>query len=272
MSYTLLDLFDYHPVNGVPEAAAGLFAIMAAIQIWQTIHYSAPKWMYILVGTAIAECVGYIVRSVILYHTSLGIFIFMNLCLLLPPNALALFNYKVIGEIVRRSNVPPRRFWLKHKFIVWFFFGSDVFSFLIQATGGSMQSSESTRNAGKYIALFGLAIQLIFFGCFVAITIYVKRCASYVVSAGPKDKTDTGAKIKLMRVILATTALLYVRSIYRVAEFADGYGGKIYGAEWAFYVFDCLAMLACFVIYILWFVGHHFPSEAVGEAIAMYSA
>ncbi|KAJ1934599.1 hypothetical protein FBU59_005649 [Linderina macrospora] len=219
-----------------------------------------------------SECAGYIFRSVIIYHTSLGLLIAMNLCLLLPPNAVALFNYKVVGEIVRRSNVPPRRFWLKHKFIFWFFVGSDVFSFTIQASGGSMQSSEDTRTAGKYIALFGLAIQLFFLACFVAITIYVKRCASYVVSAGPKDKTDTGAKIKLMRVILATTVLLYVRSIYRVAEFADGYGGKIYGCEWAFYVFDCLAMLFCFVIYILWYVGHHFPSEAVEEAIALYSA
>ncbi|KAJ1948808.1 hypothetical protein EC988_005023, partial [Linderina pennispora] len=158
------------------------------------------------------------------------------------------------------------------KFITWFFFGSDIFSFLIQATGGSMQATESTRNAGKYIALFGLAVQLIFFACFLAITIYVQRSAAYVVSAGPKDMTDKGAKIKLMRVIIATTILLYVRSIYRVAEFADGYGGKIYSAEWAFYVFDCLAMLFSFVIYILWFVGHHFPSKAVEEAIAMYSA
>ncbi|ORX68580.1 hypothetical protein DL89DRAFT_202908, partial [Linderina pennispora] len=217
------------------------------------------KWMYILVGTAVAESVGYIVRNVLIYHTSLGLFVFMNLCLLLPPNALALFNYKTIGEVVRRSNVAAHRFWLKPKFITWFFFGSDIFSFLIQATGGSMQATESTRNAGKYIALFGLAVQLIFFACFLAITIYVKRSAAYVVSAGPKDKTGTGAKIKLMRVIIATTILLYVRSIYRVAEFADGYGGKIYGAEWAFYVFDCLAILFSFVIYILWFVGHHFP-------------
>ncbi|KAJ1949331.1 hypothetical protein EC988_004813, partial [Linderina pennispora] len=128
MAYTLQDLFDYHPVNGVPGAAAGLFAIIAAIHVWQTIHYNAPKWMYILVGTAVAESVGYIVRNVLIYHTSLGLFVFMNLCLLLPPNALALFNYKTIGEVVRRSNVPAHRFWLKPKFITWFFFGSDIFS------------------------------------------------------------------------------------------------------------------------------------------------
>ncbi|KAJ1949523.1 hypothetical protein FBU59_001106 [Linderina macrospora] len=265
------DYFSYTPASKLPIIAAALFAVFIGVLTWQTIRFKAPKWVYILVGTALAEAVGFIIRAAIVNEASLGLFVTMTLFLLLPPNALALFNYRVIGEVVRRSRVPTTRFWLKPKFITWFFFGSDVFSFLVQSSGGGMMAMESMRDKGKHIALFGLAVQLVFFACFMAVTIVVKRNPQYRVECGPKDRDGVAAKKKLMGVIISTTALLYVRSIYRVAEFADGYGGKIYSCEWAFYVFDSLAILLCFVIYSVWFVGHHFPSRTMEDTYLMHS-
>ncbi|KAJ2877507.1 hypothetical protein IWW38_006557 [Coemansia aciculifera] len=51
---------------------------------------------------------------------------------------------------------------------------------------------------------------------------------------------------------------LYSRSIYRIAEFADGYGGSIYSAEWAFYVFDTILIFIAFIIYVAMPLGPHF--------------
>ncbi|KAJ2818700.1 hypothetical protein GGI24_005019, partial [Coemansia furcata] len=251
MGEKAIDYFTYTPVQGAPEAAAAIFVIVAAIIVWQIRRARAARWMYILVGTALAETIGYIVRTVCINHISLGLFICMMLFLLLPPNALALFNYKVVGEIARQSNVRARRFFLKPKFITWFFFASDVFSFLLQSTGGSMMSQHDMEVSGKWICVVGLAIQLGFLAAFVVVAIMIDRDPHYIVLCGPNDASEVRAKRRVMSTIHATTALLYVRSIYRLIEMIDGYGGKIYSAEWAFYVFDFAAILLMFIVYIV---------------------
>ncbi|KAJ2746871.1 hypothetical protein GGI20_001024 [Coemansia sp. BCRC 34301] len=258
-----IDYFTYTPVRGAPEAAAGIFLIVAGILFYQTKRTRAARWLHILVGTAIAESIGYILRTVCINHISLGLYIAMMLFLLLPPNALALFNYKVVGEIARQSTVPARRFYLRPRFITWFFFSSDVFSFMLQSTGGSMMANDDTQETGKWICVVGLAIQLGFLAAFVAVAVIVGRDPRYTVLCGPKQVSEAIAKRRVMWTVHATTALLYVRSIYRLAEMIDGYGGKIYSAEWAFYVFDFAAILLMFILYIVFFVGHNFPRKSM---------
>ncbi|KAJ2565509.1 hypothetical protein IW140_005317 [Coemansia sp. RSA 1813] len=176
----------------------------------------------------------------------------------------------MIGEISRISYDPDRKFWLKPRFITWFFFGSDVFAFIIQSTGGSMTITEDTKVSGRWICVVGLAVQLVFLLAFTLIAITVLRNPLYKVTKGPKDDDERVAKRRVMWVILGTTALLYMRSIYRLIEFVDGYGGKIYSAEWAFYVFDFVPIFLMFLIYIVFFIGYNFPRYGVsGSSIAL---
>ncbi|KAJ2400175.1 hypothetical protein GGI23_002197 [Coemansia sp. RSA 2559] len=270
MTYTALDLFTYNPVHVAPEIAACLFVLAAIILTIQIVKSLSARWMYILVGTAISESIGYILRAVCAEHASLGLFICMTLFLLLPPNALALFNYKTIGEISRISYDPDRKFWLKPRFITWFFFSSDVFSFLLQSSGGAMTATSSTKSIGRWVCIVGLAVQLVFLAAFTFSTLVVHRSPLYKVTKGPKDSDERAAKNRVVWVILGTTVLLYVRSIYRLIEFIDGYGGKIYSAEWAFYVFDFVPIFSMFLIYIVFFIGHNFPRYGIpGQGVSL---
>ncbi|KAJ2854601.1 hypothetical protein GGI22_004440, partial [Coemansia erecta] len=89
----------------------------------------------------------------------------------------------------------------------------------------------------------------------------------------PRDRSQAAAKRKIMVNITLTTILLYIRSIYRIAEFADGYGGKIYSAEWAFYVFDTVIVFVAFLVYMVLYVGPNFPRrQAAGSAAAAAAA
>ncbi|KAJ1828975.1 hypothetical protein LPJ56_000736 [Coemansia sp. RSA 2599] len=225
----------------------------------------SARWFYILVGTAVAESLGYIFRSVCINHISLGLFICMNLCLLLPPNALALFNYKVLAEIARQSNVSESRFYLRPRFIVWFFFASDVFSFLLQSTGASMTADDDMVASGRWICIGGLSIQLVFLTSFVVLVALIMRDPRYAVLEGDKDGAGKGSKMHVLWTVHATTALIYIRSIYRLVEFIDGYGGDIYSAEWAFYVFDSIMILLAFIVYIVVFLGRYFPRKQIGR-------
>ncbi|KAJ2783874.1 hypothetical protein GGI15_002436 [Coemansia interrupta] len=253
--------FTYTPVNVAPQVCACVFFIVAIISITQVIRARSARWLFILAGTAIAESAGYVFRAICISNASLGLYIAMMLLLLVSPNALALYNYRIVGVIARQSAVADVRALMRPKFITRGFFISDVLSFLLQMAGGGMMATESMAKTGKYICIFGLAIQLLFLSAFTWITIVIMRDRRYKVLAGPHNADGRSAKRRLFVVVLFTTILIYVRSIYRLIEFIDGYGGKIYGAEWAFYVFDMAMILAFFVSYIVVYVGHHFPRD-----------
>ncbi|KAJ1837127.1 hypothetical protein LPJ57_011526 [Coemansia sp. RSA 486] len=265
MSDTTFGYFTYYPIHGAPEVAAIVFATAAIILNLQIMNTNTVRWFYILVGTAIAEFAGYIFRIICISHATLGLFVCMNLCLLLPPNALALFNYKVLGEIARKSNVANSRVYLRPKFIVWFFFASDIFSFLLQSTGAGMTISEDTAKNGRWICIGGLAIQMVFLTSFIILVTIVMRDPRYVLLEGDKDGINKGSKKHVLWTVHATTALIYIRSVYRLIEFIDGYGGKIYSAEWAFYVFDTIMILLAFGVYIFVFLGTYFPKHSVNR-------
>ncbi|KAJ1822504.1 hypothetical protein LPJ56_000735 [Coemansia sp. RSA 2599] len=270
MSEEAFGYFTYYPVHGVPEIAAVLFAAVAIISTLQIMNTNSARWFYILVGTAVAECFGYIFRSICIDHVTLGLFICMNLCLLLPPNALALFNYKVLAEVARQSNVSESRFYLRPRFIVWFFFASDVFSFLLQSTGAGMTIKQETATNGRWICIGGLGIQMVFLTSFVVLATLIMRDPRYAVLEGDKDGAGKGSKMHVLWTVHATTALIYIRSIYRLVEFIDGYGGDIYSAEWAFYVFDSIMILLAFVIYIVVFLGWYFPKSSASHRVQLY--
>ncbi|KAJ2770498.1 hypothetical protein IWQ56_002143 [Coemansia nantahalensis] len=260
--------FSYVPVNVVPEIAAGAFVAIAGVLLAQTFKAQGPRWLLVLPATALCEAAGYGMRTVCIYWTTLGTFTATSLLLLLPPNALALTNYKALGDVIRESRdlVPahrrPRVFLLKPRFITWFFFGSDVLSFLLQGAGVAISTQSGRRALAKQTVLAGLYMQLFFLAVFLGITTYAFFDQRFTVARGPRDAGGQQAKRRLFAVVSLTTVLLYVRSVYRVAEFVDGYGGRIYGAEYLFYVCDTVPVLASFGVYMQSFLGHHLGRRA----------
>ncbi|CAO3599203.1 unnamed protein product [Absidia cylindrospora] len=280
-------LFHYQPVNGAPEAFAGIFLIFTVLFVHRIIKTKSSRWLYILPGTALVELIGYAFRVVCVYNTTLGNYVGMDLLILIAPNALALVNYKTLGVIIGLHSQhqhhqslddddntttigeleqekdqsiivqSPPRFWLRPRFVTWFFFWSDFFAFVLQGGGGGMQATAKLRDIGDIVTLVGLSIQLFFFACFAIIAIYVYRSPRYDYSLANVDQP----KQKVMVCLFATIVLLYIRAIYRVAEYATGYDGIIATAEWAFYVFDAAIITSCFLLYYIRFIGNYLPSH-----------
>ncbi|SAM09813.1 hypothetical protein [Absidia glauca] len=263
--------FHYEPINGAPEAFLVVFAIITALFIHRIIKSQSGKWLYILPGTALAEMIGYGFRTACVFETTLGMYIGMNFLLLVAPNALALVNYKTLGNVIAaktptftstdmegQHGVIKDPFWLRPKFVTWFFFWSDIFAFFMQGSGGGLQATASSQKLGQVITLIGLCVQLFFFAAFTAIAIYVYRSHHYDYQLLAMN-THHNPKKRVMTCLFVTIVLLYVRSIYRVAEYATGYDGPIATAEWAFYVFDSAVIVTCFLVYYIWFVGDHLP-------------
>ncbi|KAJ2486603.1 hypothetical protein IWW37_005555 [Coemansia sp. RSA 2050] len=266
--------FTYYPKDIYPDVAMALYLVATIVLIVQIVRQKAQFWLYILPGTAFAEALGYLFRELCVHKTTFTLYVLMTLFLLLPPNAMALVNYKTVGKIIGQSSVRSRWFFLRSRFVNWFYFSSDILSIALQGAGGGLMTSRQNREAGKKIVLMGLAIQLFFFACFLVTSFYVWAKSSYSVAMCSCDSSPMWAKRKVLFTVVATTVLLYLRSIYRIIEFADGYGGPIYSAEWAFYVFDTLLIYIAFIVYMAVPLGPHFvraktmPSEEAGEVTA----
>lgn len=256
---TLLRYFHYIPNKPLAIVSLVVYIIFGLLLIVITYRAKAKRFLYILPGTAFALALGYLLRIVILNKVTLGLYIGMTFFLLLPPNALALVNYKAAAEIIRLSDVQPKHFFVRYKFVKWFFFSSDILSFFLQASGGGLQAvgDAGLANVGRYITIIGLVIQLFFLSCFSYVCIYLHRRPNYVYQV----EGVTRPKEKLLFTLYTTLVMIFIRSIYRFAEYVAGYDGPIATAEWALYAFDTLPMAIAFILYIIFFMGNYLPKR-----------
>ncbi|KAJ1719893.1 hypothetical protein LPJ53_005414 [Coemansia erecta] len=254
--------FSYTPVQVAPEVLAGVFVLISVVLCAQTVRAHGPRWLLLLSATAMGEAVGYGFRTLCIYQTTKLSFTLMTLFLLLPPNLLALTNYKTLGATIQQSPLMQTTdsplILRRPRLITWSFAMSDAVSFLLQAAGVAISTQDGKRELAKHTVLVGLVVQLVFFAGFLALAVGVVRSWRLgIVRRGPRDRSDRSARLRLFTVIIATTGLLYVRSAYRVAEFVGGYGSWVYRTEWMFYVCDAAMVLASFVVYMTNFIGHH---------------
>lgn len=224
------------------------------------------------------ETIGYGARTVNASMTpdwTLIVYIIESLFILLGPALLAASIYMVLGRIVQLldaghlSWVPPR--WLTKIFVT-----SDVVSFLAQLagkscfprvharfcwavllslerTGGGILASADDKKGndlGRNVILVGLAIQIIFFSFFFVVTIAFHRRIR-------QDPTPASTETRVpwithIYVLYAVSALILVRSIFRVIEYAMGKDGVLVSNEVYIYIFDALLIFICVVTFNVW--------------------
>ncbi|KAK2809551.1 hypothetical protein FQN49_008607, partial [Arthroderma sp. PD_2] len=113
--------------------------------------------------------------------------------------------------------------------------------------GGIMSSGKSSSlSLGEKIIVVGLIIQILFFGFFTIVSFILHR---------RMNTHPTTASLSLgfswrrhIYGLYAVSVLILVRSIFRVAEFAQGSNGVLLEHEVYLYVFDAALMFALMVM------------------------
>jgi hypothetical protein len=141
----------------------------------------------------------------------------------------------------------------------------DVFSFLVQSTGAGLMSSGGAAKLGQDIVIAGLLIQIASFGLFIAIVVvfnvrYRQYNNTSMAHGGrrsrlPDEVGDSQARdipwSEMLWILYAISALIMVRSIFRIVEYAMGSDGYVLQHEWTLYVFDsCLMSLTMVIFYL----------------------
>lgn len=209
-------------------------------------------------GTDIAllpvQTVGYCGRIWSHYDRfGIGGFIIQALLILVAPALYAASIYMILGRLIRtlradhHSLIPIR--WVTKVFVA-----GDIVSFSLQGGGGGIQAGGSLDmfNLGEKIIIVGLFVQIAIFGFFVVTSILFHRRI-----LDQPTEVAIGGTIPWRRhlwVLYATSALILVRSVFRVVEYLQGNGGYLISHEVFLYVFDTLLMVIVMVIFAIWYV------------------
>lgn len=110
------------------------------------------------------------------------------------------------------------------KIFVW----GDILTLNVQSTGAGLVAQDGHEELGEYIVVEGLILQLIVFGFFVvAAGVWHVRMRGYGEKMG---EVEVGRHVNVpwrqgLRMLYVCCALIVVRSVFRVVEYAMGRRG-----------------------------------------------
>lgn len=197
----------------------------------------------------------------------LGPYIIQSLFIILPPSLYAATLYMIYGRVVFFVNAPEASV-IRPNRVTKIFVCGDVIAFFLQAGGGGMMAEPTMANVGQKIMLIGLFVQLLFFGFFLVISlIFWKRMRSspksYMI---PQHGKYTWSA--LLKMLLVAAAIVILRCVFRVIEFAQGTEGAIPTHEVYMYIFDAAPMFLVQILFHVIHAGDVFPHEFVPSVSA----
>ncbi|KAJ4350568.1 hypothetical protein N0V95_004617 [Ascochyta clinopodiicola] len=170
--------------------------------------------------------------------------------ILLGPALFAASIYMCLSRIIRgvrgdhHSLIKPS--WLTKTFVT-----GDVLSFVVQGGAAGLMVTGNNVKTGEGMVIGGLMIQIIMFGLFAVTAVLFQRRIER--SPTPESCSSALPWQKSMRMLYIVSALIMVRSVFRVAEYAMGNDGYLLKHEWTLYIFDSTLMFIVMVVYFLWY-------------------
>ncbi|ETS73872.1 hypothetical protein PFICI_14818 [Pestalotiopsis fici W106-1] len=258
--------YSYKPSMAGAVIFVILFAIAALYHIWLLVKNRVWYFIPFVIG-CLFEAVGYIGRamsSTEYPNFTKNPYIIQSVLLLLGPTLYAASIYMILGRLIVLLEADNYSI-IRPKWLTKFFVLGDVLSFFAQGGGGGLLTtakSQADVRRGENIILGGLGIQVLFFGFFIITTaVFHRRIRN---EPTPKSLRVVAPWRKLLYALYITSMLIMVRSIYRVAEYAEGQGGELQSKEFWLYIFDALPM----VVVAFAFIWMH-PSKVISRQLAM---
>jgi hypothetical protein len=139
------------------------------------------------------------------------------------------------------------------KYLTKIFVMGDVVSFLVQGSASGLMATGNNAAMGSNIVIAGLAIQVIMFVLFIVTSItFELRMRRSPTTGAFDERIDWMSRL---RTLYAVSALILIRSIFRVVEYAAGNDGYPLTHEWMLYVFDSVLMITSMLIWGIWHPG-----------------
>ena len=260
--------YRYHPSRIAAIVAAVAFSLTTFLHIYQVARRRTYYFIPLVIG-GFFEIIGFVGRILSADDLwALGPFIMQSLLLLVAPALFAASVYIILGRIILLTDgekySPVRQKWLTKLFVT-----GDVISFLTQCGGGGIQAAGTLAllHTGEKIIIVGLFLQLLFFGLFIFVAVIFHRRLSKTTkskssrSFGSRNSQSSHARLastsdsqdlpwkRHMYALYVASALIMIRSVFRVIEYLQGNNGYLLRREAFLYIFDALLMLIVMVLF-----------------------
>lgn len=197
------------------------------------------------------EFIGYASRAAASNNTGkLMPYIIQSVFVLLAPTLFAAAVYIVLAHIIRAVN-GERYSPIPMNLITKIFISCDIVTFFVQGGGAGMTVENSLANIGEYIVIAGLVLQIATFILFVITAVIFSRRMR-------KNPTPAAVQCdipwtKHLRSLYTVSAMILIRSIFRLIEYGLGNNGYLLGHEWPTYVFDSVPMFLGMICFGIWY-------------------
>ncbi|KAI4736771.1 RTA1-domain-containing protein [Aureobasidium sp. EXF-12298] len=250
-------LYRYDPSMAAAVIFILAFIVITALHFYQVVRTKTYFFAPFVIG-GLFEVIGYIGRAVSSEEApdfSIPAYSIQAILILVAPALFAASIYMELGRIIlltdgeQHSIIPSK--WLTKIFVI-----GDVISFCLQAAGGGIMASGTLQalENGEHITIAGLVIQILFFGFFIIVSITFNIRMARVPTS--RSMINSNPWKKHLYTLYGGSALILIRSVFRLIEYAQGNDGYLISHEWFLYIFDACLMLATMVL----FAWYH-PSE-----------
>lgn len=247
---TPIIIYGYTPSFALAMVAVVWFLLSFFLHLGQTIRHRS--WWFIPFSVGLAfEVVGYIARSLSAkldpYH--LIYYIINYFFIVTAPVLMAAGIYTILSVLIKQlgakySPFPP-------KSILWFFITSDAIATVVQVTGAALVGRKSAARQDPTPAnntlLAGLAYQVF------AMTAFVVTAAVFVSRAW-RAISVAGLRV-FIAVFSLSTALIYLRTVFRLAEAAQGLWGSLQVHEVYFACLEFVPVALAVLLFGAWHPG-----------------
>ncbi|KAH8707655.1 RTA1 like protein-domain-containing protein [Phaeosphaeriaceae sp. PMI808] len=262
--------YRYHPSRTAAIIFLVIFGLTTITHFYQVCRRRTWYFVPLVIG-GIFEVLGFFGRILSAKDLwAIGPYIMQSLLLLVAPALFAASIYIILGRVILLTDGEKhsvlRRQWLTKVFVT-----GDVLSFIVQGGGGGMQAAGTLEllHAGEKVIIVGLFIQLAFFGVFIVVAglfhwRLVKanpkpsskgfRTSYTQSSADPAPRRLTASSSaplspnefnihdlpwkRHIYALYVASALIMVRSLFRVVEYVQGNNGYLLRHEVYLYIFD----------------------------------
>ncbi|KAJ4488398.1 RTA1-domain-containing protein [Lentinula aciculospora] len=253
--------YGYVPTEWICILFVVLYALSTVTHIGQACWYRL-WWMIPTAGfCGILEILGWAARLWSSHSPGLAEPYEMQItCTILGPTPLIAATFVILGRVIEQLGTSYSR--LSPRMYTIFFCSADVISLIVQAVGGAKAAGAVARSTspvmGGRIMLGGIVFQL------AVITVYVicgAECFIRYLRDQPIRDSGTlhegnirrGVLTKYLQVQIGAlafmTTCLWIRSVYRTIELADGWTGRIITTQVYFNVLDgAMVTLAIFTL------------------------
>jgi hypothetical protein len=144
------------------------------------------------------------------------------------------------------------------------FMSCDLFSLILQAAGGGIAAttnSYSELQDGTHIMVAGLSFQVFSLLLFMLLCLDFLFALRRTPPSNPSPVTTTRRFKFFLHALALATICIFIRSVFRVAELSDGFGGALANQQVTYMVLEgAMIVLACSAL-TAWHPGPCFGGE-----------